>query len=207
MVYTNAYEYIMMSSSHITKTTLERLFVGILLEFGPIFIFLAAFGHFHVYKATMVLMIATIISTVLTYRIQRRLPYVALYVAFITIVFGYMTITHKEPKFIQMRDTLYDMTCAVTLLLGLMINIPFLKFAFHSLIPMTLRAWHRLTYAWIGFFLTIAALNEFVRHSYSLQDWFLFKGMMVVTTIIFGIATLYLFYEKEADEKMGLNTA
>lgn len=204
MVYTNEYEYIIMSHySHFTRPVLERLFIGVLLEFGPIFIFLATFGHFHIYKATMILMVTTIVSTVLTYRIQKRLPYLALYVAFITIAFGYLTLLHKAPKFIQMRDTLYDMTCAITLLLGLMINVPFLKIAFHEVIPMTLRAWHRLTYAWIGFFLTVATMNEFVRRHYSLSDWFQFKGTMVLVTIIFGITTLYFFYEREEGKEKG----
>lgn len=192
----------MTSSSRFTRPMLERLFIGILLEFGPIFIFLAAFGSFHIYRATMLLMIATIISTILTYRLQKRLPYLALYVAFITIVFGYMTLLHREPKFIQMRDTLYDLTSAITLLFGLMINIPFLKIAFHQIIPMKMRAWHRLTYAWIGFFLTIAATNEFIRREYSLPDWFQFKGAVVVLTISFGITTLYMFYEREEKGEM-----
>lgn len=182
--------------SEFTLSILKRVLIGGLLEFGPILIFLSAFDHFHIYKATMILMITTIVSTVLTYRIQKRLPYVALYVALITIGFGYLTLMHREPKFIQMRDTLYDTTWALTLLLGLMINVPFLKFAFNDALPMTLRAWHRLTYAWIGFFLMGAALNEIVRRNYSLQSWFNFKGIMVVVTISFGLAMLFFFYEK-----------
>lgn len=201
MVYTNAYEYIMSHSSHFTQSTLRRLAIGILLEFGPIFIFILSFAHFHIYKATLMLMIGTIISTVLTYRLQKRLPYLALYVAFLTIAFGYLTLLHREPKFIQMRDTLYDMTMAITLLLGLMINVSFIKIAFHDLIPMKMRAWHNLTYAWLGFFLTIALMNEFVRRSYSLWEWFRFKGCVVLVTIVFGIVTLYLFYEREDDAR------
>lgn len=200
MVYTSAYEYIMSSHSEFTLSNLKRVLVSGLLEFGPILIFLSAFGYFHVYKATMILMITTIISTVLTYRLQKRLPYLALYVAFITIAFGYLTLMHREPKFIQMRDTLYDLTCAITLLIGLMINVPFLKIAFEGVLPMTLRAWHRLTYAWIAFFLSIAAINEVVRRTYSLKEWFDFKGVMIVVTIVFGLVTLYFFYEKPQDE-------
>lgn len=202
MVYTSAYEYIMSPHSEFTLSTLKRVLAGGLLEFGPILIFLSAFGHFHIYKATMILMIATIASTILTYRFQKRLPYLALYVAFITIAFGYLTLMHREPRFIQMRDTLYDMTCAITLLLGLMINVPFLKIAFHDALPMTLRAWHRLTYAWIAFFLAGATANEIVRRNYSLKEWFDYKGIMVVVTIIFGLVTLYFFYEKPHKKDM-----
>ena len=179
----------------------RHLVVSILLEFGPIVIFLITFTHFHIYKATMLLMITTIASTILTYVFQKRLPYLALYVAFLTITFGYLTLMHREPKFIQMRDTLYDLTCALTLLFGLLINIPFLKIAFHSVIPMTTQAWHKLTYAWIGYLLSVASLNEYVRRTQSLQDWFTFKWSMVFVTIAFGLAALYMCYEKGHDER------
>lgn len=177
----------------------KDLFIAILLEFGPIIIFLASFEHFHIYKATMLLMVTTIISTVLTYRLQKRLPYLALYVAFLTIAFGYLTLMHREPKFIQMRDTLYDLTSATVLLIGLMVNIPFLKIAFHDVIPMSLRAWHRLTYSWVIFFLLIATANEYIRRVYDLETWFEFKGLMVIITTVFGFTALYLSYEEERE--------
>ena len=184
-------------SSTFTAPMLKRLMLGTFLEFGPILIFLLTFSHFHVYKATSLLMIATIISTVVTYKLQKRLPYVALYVACITIAFGYLTLMHREPKFIQMRDTLYDLTCAITLLVGLMINVPFLKLAFHDIVPMSLRAWHKLTYAWIVFFIAIASMNEYIRRTQSLGDWFGFKSIVVLVTIAFGFSALFICYEKE----------
>ncbi len=189
----------MTSSSLFSSPIFKRLMLGVFLEFSPILIFLLTFPHFHVYKATTVLMIATIFSTILTYRLQKRLPYLALYVALLTIAFGYLTLMHHEPKFIQMRDSLYDLTSAITLLIGLMINIPFLKIAFHDVIPMSVRAWHRLTYAWITFFIIIASLNEFVRRTQDLHDWFEFKGFVAIVTILFGFGALYVFYEKEKE--------
>ena len=179
-----------------SPSILKRLVVGSILEFGPILIFLASFKYFHIYKATMLLMIVTIITTIVTYRFQKRLPYLALYVAFLTIGFGYLTLAHQQPRFIQMRDSLYDLTCAITLLVGLMINVPFLKFAFNEVLPMTTRAWHRLTYLWIGFFLTAATLNEYVRRTYDLRDWFDFKSCMVIVTIIFGVSVLIFLLRK-----------
>lgn len=190
----------MSSASIFSPSTCKRLLIAGLLEFGPILIFLATFHHYHVYKATMFLMIATIVSTIVTYRLQKRLPYFALYIAFITIGFGYLTLMHREPKFIQMRDTLYDLTCAITLLIGLMINVPFLKIASHDILPMTTRAWHRLTYAWIGYFISVAFLNEYIRRHHSLDVWFDFKSFVVFFTIVFGFVALYLLYEKESSK-------
>lgn len=183
----------------LTLKTIKKLFSDGLLEFGPIIIFLLSFRYLHIYRATMVLMVVTIISTIITYRKQKRLPYLALYVALLTSVFGYMTLSLHQPRFIQMRDTLYDVTCALTLILGFISNISFLSIAFNSVFPMTRRAWNKFTYAWILFFITNAFLNEFVRRSFSLKQWFEFKGIMVGITIIFGLTVIVLFYEKDGE--------
>jgi intracellular septation protein len=176
------------------------MLVGTVLEFGPIFVFLGTFPHFHIYVATTFLMIATIVSTIATYALQKRLPYVALYVTLITIIFGYMTIHHREPRFIQMRDTLYDLTCALTLIAGLIADVGFLKMAFDKVLPMTSRAWEKVTYAWIVFFFLSAAVNEYMRRMESLHDWFHYKWLMVPITIIFGLITLSYFYETKDKE-------
>lgn len=180
-----------------TTKLLKKILVASILEFGPILLFLLSFSHFHVYKATMVLMAATIVSTILTYRIQKRLPYIALYVTFLTIIFGYMTLMHREPKFIQLRDTLYDATSALVLIIGLLWKTSFLKVAFHEVVPMTNRAWKNLTYAWIVYFLLAAGINEYVRTTLTLMQWFDYKALVSVTTVIFGCVALYLCYEKE----------
>lgn len=181
-------------SSRIVK----NLVISGILEFSPVFVFLVAFERFHIYKATIILMVATIISTVATFRIQKRLPYLALYVALLTSVFGYITLTLHAPRFIQMRDTLYDVTCALTLITGLIINVSFLKLAFEKVIFMTNRAWTKLTYFWIVFFISVASLNEYIRRTMSLAEWFEFKTAMVVITIVFGYFSLYFVYENEA---------
>lgn len=184
-----------------SKTLLKKVLLGTLLEFGPVFIFLVSFEFFHVYKATIVLMVSTIISTFATFRLQKRLPYVALYVALLTSIFGYITLVMHEPRFIQMRDTLYDVTCALTLIIGIMINVPILSHAFNEVLPMTRKAWNNFTYSWIGFFLSAAIANEYVRRTMSLSDWFTFKTLMVMVTVIFGLAVIYFFYEKGKENK------
>lgn len=179
------------------KKVIRKLLIAGVLEFGPVFVFLLSFEYLHIYKATIILMITTIFSTVATYRIQKRLPYLALYVALLTSIFGYITLSHHQPRFIQMRDTLYDATCAVTLMVGLIFNISFLKFAFHSVIPMAMKSWNVLTYCWIVFFVSAAFLNEYVRTHFTLGQWFDFKSIMVMVTLTFGLLSLYFVYENE----------
>jgi intracellular septation protein len=182
---------------NLSKKLLHHLIVATFLEFGPVLVFLISFEYLSIYRSTLILMMATVISTIATYRIQKRLPYLALYVALLTSVFGYMTLAHNQFKFIQIRDTLYDATCAITLMVGLMIRVPFLKLAFHQIIPMVNRSWNKLTYLWIGYFIAAMVANEVIRRSGSIEDWFFYKSIMIPITVIFGLTSLYFSYEKD----------
>lgn len=174
---------------------LRHVFFSGLLEFGPVLLFLASIEYVTVYESTVILMIATIVSTFVTYRLQKRIPYLALYVAVITTIFGYMTLHFKDITFLQIRDTLYDLTCALTLVTGMVFGVSFLKIAFHQILPMTTRAWHKLTYVWITYFIIVALSNEIVRNFFSFSDWIIFKGVVVIFTCVYGFLSLVFVYE------------
>ena len=189
----------MLTFKELSKKITKRAVIGLVLEFGPVFLFLTTYEIFHVYKATLALMMATIVSTIITFRLQKRLPYFALYIALLTLLFGYLTLAHHNPKFIQIRDTMYDVICALTLMVGLMTNTHFLKLAFNSIFPMATSAWTKVTYFWIAFFLIVATLNEYIRRTMSIADWFHFKSISVLVTVIFGLVVMYLCYKKEGE--------
>lgn len=180
---------------------LRHIIVSGLLEFGPVLLFLASTEYVTIYESTIILMIATIVSTFATYRLQKRIPYLALYVAVITTVFGYMTLHFKDTTFLQMRDTLYDLTCALTLVVGMIFGISFLKMAFHQILPMTNRAWNKLTFLWITYFIVVALSNEVVRNFFSFSDWIIFKGIVVVFTCVYGFSSLFFSYEPILDKE------
>jgi intracellular septation protein len=187
----------MTMTSLLSPSVLRRFSIGLVLDFAPIFIFVLSFHHFHVYKATLALMGATLISVALTWIIQKRLPYMALAIASLTIIFGYITVSHHQPRFIQMKDTMYDAVCALVLLIGLMGRVLVVKFIFQDIISMTTRAWYRITYAWIAFFIIASVSNEIVRRTMTLGHWFEFKTVIVMFTIVYGCIVMYAFYEKE----------
>jgi intracellular septation protein len=178
-----------------SKKTIQHILFSGLLEFGPVLIFLVSFEHMSIYESTVLLMIGTIISTVVTYTVQKRIPYLALYVASITTIFGYLTLHFHAVKFIQMRDTLYDLTCAVTLMIGMIFDVRFLALAFDSVVPMKNRAWNKLTYLWVTYFMIIAMGNEIIRRFLTLDGWFVFKESVIVFTCIFFFISLYVSYE------------
>lgn len=179
----------------LTRKKIIHIAISGLLEFGPVLIFLASFERVSIYESTVLLMIATIISTVATYTLQRRIPYMALYVALITTIFGYLTIHFHDVKFIQMRDTLYDLTCGITLMIGMICNVRFLELAFDAVIPMKTRAWTKLTNLWVTYFMVAAMGNEITRRAFDLDTWFIYKESMIVITLVFGFIALYVCYE------------
>ena len=129
-------------------------------------------------------MIATIIATFISYVKQKRIPYMGLYVALLTIIFGYITIAYRIPKFIQIRDTIYDLTFALTLILGLIFKKNILHFALNSSIAMSKEAWNKITHSWISYFILCAILNEYIRRNFSMGDWVVYKTTIFFVSII-----------------------
>jgi intracellular septation protein len=185
--------------SFFSPRVLRHIIFSAFLEFAPVLIFLASTEYLSIYESTALLMVSTIVSTFTTFRLQKRVPFLALYIALITTVFGYLTINSHEVKFIQMRDTLYDMTCALTLVTGMIFRKQFLKFAFQEVFPLTSQAWNRLTHLWIGYFLVTAIANEVVRNFFDFSEWLLFKGLVIAFTSVFGLFALYVSFELKDD--------
>lgn len=181
----------------ISSKALISFTVNGFLEFGPILVFLLAYDYFHIFKATFVLMIATIIVTVFIFIKQKRLPYASLYLALITTIFGYLTLSHHNPGFIQIRDTVYDVTNAIVLSLALLFEVLLFKIAFDKVMPMTDRAWRKLTWLWIFFFVAAALLNEYIRKHEPLHTWINYKTSMVFVSVIFGFAAIFYTYERK----------
>lgn len=184
----------------ISPQALYKLTLNGFLEFGPIILFLLAYDYFHIYKATLVLMIATIIVTFITFTKEKRLPYASLYIALLTTIFGYLTLSHHNPEFIQIRDTVYDAVNALLVLGALKFNIILFKIAFDKAIPMTDRAWIKLSYLWASFFIIAALVNEYIRNFESFHVWIAYKSAMIFISIVFGFSAIFYVYEKKNSE-------
>ncbi len=186
----------------ITSYLLSKHFLrNVLLEFGPIGIFVFFFYTKGPYFATLILMVTTLASIFLTYTIEKRIPLIALYVTFLTLIFGYMTLHKHNIRFLQIRDTIYDITLAITILLGFFWNKNVLKIALGSVIPLSDRVWNYLAFSWAGFFIVVACINEYVRRMYPIHTWLDYKIVMMFVTSIFGITILYYFNSRDLKSK------
>ena len=185
-----------------TGKTFQKVFLPLLIDFSPLlgFIYFARDGN--IYFATSVLMLLSIVTTLITYVRERRVPYITLYVSFITILFGLATLSDKNIEFVQMRDTLYDLSLFFIFVLGIIFRIPVLKISLQRVFTLTDRGWNVMTYGWCLFFLFTAGANEYMRRFHSFEDWLLYKEVLIPITIATSFLLYALSIYKEKKEEL-----
>ena len=177
-----------------------KLIFDMSLDFGPIFVFIFAYQYTKdIFFATTLIMLATVLSILLSYRKEKRLPVFAIFVAIIVLTFGYLTIHLNNPAFIQAKDTIQDIIIATTFLVSYIIKYPIIKKMFGHLLPISQKSYDIMTINWIFHFYFLSLLNEIVRHNFSLDNWVSYKIFSASFTIGHGLFMLFM-YRKEIKE-------
>jgi len=159
------------------------------LEIGPLVVFFVSNSQFGIFNATIAFMAATAIALAVSYALTRTVPTMPLVTGVFVMIFGALTVWLQDETFIKVKPTIVNMLFATILTFGLMTGRLFLKMVLDSAFMMTDTGWKILTRAWIGFFISLAILNEIVWRMFSTDFWVSFKlfGIMPIT-IIFSIA-------------------
>ena len=159
------------------------------LEIGPLVVFFVANSQFGIFNATVAFMAATAVALGISYALTRTIPTMPLVTGVFVMVFGALTVWLQDETFIKVKPTIVNLLFAAILTFGLMTGRLFLKMVLDSAFMLTDRGWHILTRAWIGFFISLALINEIVWRLFSTDFWVSFKlfGIMPLT-IIFSIA-------------------
>lgn len=132
--------------------------------------------------ATSVLMIAVVVTLIISFVKIRRLPMMPLVTAIMVLVFGGLTIYFKDKSFIQIKVTIIYALFGLALLGGLAVKRPLLPIMLESAMSLTEKGWSVLTLRWGLFFLFLACLNEIMRAALTWDHWLFFKfpGTMIV---------------------------
>ena len=167
---------------------MNKSLIKFLTDFGPLLIFFIVYYKSDKSLITAIppLIIATLIAVFVVYIIEKKVPYVPLFGAFIISIFGGLTITFKNPIFIYLKPTIVNIIFAASLWIGKIIfNKNLLKVFFKNSINLDDEGWSKLMYRWIGFFIFLAILNEIVWRSQTEEFWVNFKvwGILPLTFI------------------------
>ncbi len=195
------------------KTSLRRF----LLEIGPLAVFFFTYvGWDHVFPpaqpaksgaitdslmaATVVLMVAVVVSLALSYKWERRVPLMPLVTAVMVLIFGGLTIILRDEIFIKMKPTIVNCLFAGALFVGLAFNKSFLHPLLGHTLALSREGWRILTWRWAFFFVFLACLNEVIWRSFSTDFWVSFKAWgMFPLTLIFALSQVPLI-QRHAQE-------
>ena len=161
-------------------------FIKLFIDIGPLAVF---FIYYKVsgdlIDAILPLMLATIISVVISYILEKRIPIMPTLGAGIVVIFGGLTILFDNKIFIFMKPTIINIIFAAILYGGIILKKPLLKYLLGSALKLEEEGWSILTQRWAAFFIALAVLNEIVWRTMSEEFWVSFKvfGILPITFI------------------------
>lgn len=161
------------------------------LEMGPLVVFFVMNSRAGIYVGTGAFMAATVIALAVSYIMVRTIPIMPLVTAAFVLLFGGLTLWLADDLFIKLKPTIINLMFAAILFFGIMTGRLFIKLVLEGAFNLTERGWRLITWAWIGFFIFLAALNEVVWRNSSTDFWVSFKvfGVMPLT-ILFSFAMI-----------------
>ena len=183
---------------------MNKSLIKFITDFGPLAVFF--FVYYNSGKNLKIaippLIIATIISLIIFWVIEKKIPMVPLIGCFLISLFGGLTIYYNNPIFIYMKPTIINILFALSLLFGKFFsNEPILKKILGKSIPINDNGWKLLSDRWMYFFFFLAFLNEFIWRTQSEEFWVNFKvwGMLPIT-LVFTAFQIGLLNKFKVDE-------
>ena len=182
----------------------------LIIDFGPLVVFFATFkisgGGLHgTLVATVAFMADVLIATVAALAVFRRMTPMLMLSTALILTFGAITLYFKDPRFIQMKPTLYYGVLAAFLFIGLLRGKPLLRWLFGPIFPgLSDEGWLKLSRNWAIFFVALGAANEVMRATLTFDQWLTLKVLGVpIVSLVFAAANIpmLLRHGLEADDK------
>ena len=167
---------------------MNKSFLKFVTDFGPlaIFFFYYYINDKDISVAIPPLIIATIISLIIVWFFEKKIPPMPLISGVLITFFGGLTIYFDDPIFIYIKPTIINIIFALTLFFGkYFTKEPILKKILGKSLPLEDMGWKILNNRWMFFFFGLAILNEFIWRTQSEEFWVNFKvwGMLPITII------------------------
>ena len=157
---------------------MRKNLIKFIADFGPLLVFFTIYfnNENDLKEAIPPFVLATLLSLIVIYFLEKRIPIVPLTGGILITLFGGLTIYFDNKIFFYMKPTIINLLFAAVLFFGrYFTQKPLLKVFFQSAFELEDEGWKKLNYRWIGFFLSIAILNEIVWRTQSEVFWVNFK--------------------------------
>lgn len=163
------------------------------IDLGPLLIYFATyFATRNVMAATGIFMVVTLVALAASWIVFRKLSLMLLFSGVMVLILGGLTLWLHDPKFVQLKPTVYYLFVASILGFGLATDRPTIKLVLGQAYPgLSDLGWTKLTRNWTIFFVIMALLNELVRHYFSFAGWMTYKAFGTAPlTLIFALANI-----------------
>ena len=176
-------------------------FTKLLVDIGPLAVFFIFYTRSDLQSAILPFMIATVIAVLFSYITEKKIPIMPTVGAFIILIFGGLTLYFNNDTFFKMKPTIINLLFAGILLLGNLMNKPLLKFLFSGALKLQDEGWNILSKRWVGFFISLAILNEIIWRTQSTDFWVTFKVFGILPlTFIFTIAQISIIKKFQIED-------
>ena len=167
---------------------MNRPFIKFISDFGPLLIFFIYYYKNDKDLAVAIppFIVATIISLILIYLLEKRIPIIPLLSGILITFFGGLTLYFDNKIFFYHKPTIINLLFAGVLFFGkYFTKKPLLKIFFQNTLNLEEEGWKKLNYRWIFFFIFVAILNVAVVETQSEEFWVNFKvwGLLPITFI------------------------
>jgi len=165
---------------------MNRALIKFITDFGPLLIFFIIYfrNNNNLSLAIPPFIIATLVSLVIIYFLEKRIPMVPLTSGILITLFGGLTLYFDNKLFFYMKPTIINLLFAGILFFGKYITKkPLLKLFFQNALNLKDEGWQKLNIRWVCFFIFVAILNEIVWRTQTEVFWVNFKvwGLLPIT--------------------------
>lgn len=187
-----------------------------LVDFGGLLAFGLAFlvmrlrgmtGDEALVQATWFLVAGSAVGVAVGLIVEKRLALMPLLVGGFALVFGLLTVLTGDGLWVKVKVTALNLSLAVALIGGVMLNKQPLKALLGTVIPINDRAWRTLTLRYGVYFLAVAITNELIRSEALVgwvagqigrgdvdpaDVWVSFRGVLWIASSAFGLSQIPL---------------
>ena len=167
---------------------MNKSLLKFITDFGPLLIFFTVYyksGN-NLSVAIPPLIIATLIAVLISYVVEKKVPYLPLIGGIIISVFGGLTLYFNNPIFLYMKPTIINIIFAIILFVGrAFFNKNLLKYFFQNAFQIDEMGWDKLNNRWMLFFIFLALVNELIWRTQTEVVWVNFKvwGILPLTFV------------------------
>ncbi|HBS34639.1 MAG TPA: intracellular septation protein A [Parvularcula sp.] len=150
----------------------------ILLDLGPIIVFVGAFNIFNrrdpdnaIYVATAIFMAATALAAGVAWLRTRAVPPVLIVTLALVLAFGGLTLALHDETLIKMKPTFVYLFYSAAIFGAMAFGMNVWKLLFSHAFTLPDRVWKILAIRWGLFFIFMGGLNEAIRLTQTTEVW------------------------------------